>query len=269
MFEPAVDGEIALAAMGQAGIDAGRDGSRAPRRLTHDGRAAAHAGRACVSRHLHTDRDPRSQTRSVPRDPLVDRTRNVPRDELVDRLRRGDDGAIESLVARYGAWIHRVARRILRDPRDAEEVTQDVLWTALRKIDTFKGDAAFSSWLYRIAANAAYQRLRPRGPRAEVSLDSFLPVFDEAGRLPGPMVDWSARLEDPVVAAESRKAIDDAIAELPDAYRVVFVLRDVEGMSNDEVAHVLGLSIAGVKSRLHRARLALRHQLGELLAPAG
>jgi RNA polymerase sigma-70 factor, ECF subfamily len=190
-------------------------------------------------------------------------------DELVDRLRRGDDGAIESLVARYGTWIHRVARRILRDPRDAEEVTQDVLWTALRKIDTFKGDAAFSSWLYRIAANAAYQRLRPRGPRAEVSLDSFLPVFDEAGRLPGPMVDWSARLEDPVVAAESRKAIDDAIAELPDAYRVVFVLRDVEGMSNDEVAHVLGLSIAGVKSRLHRARLALRHQLGELLAPAG
>jgi RNA polymerase sigma-70 factor, ECF subfamily len=190
-------------------------------------------------------------------------------DELVDRLRRGDDGAIESLVARYGTWIHRVARRILRDPRDAEEVTQDVLWTALRKIDSFKGDAAFSSWLYRIAVNAAYQRLRRQGPRAEVSLEPFLPVFDEAGRLPGSTADWSMQLDDPAVAAEIRKALDAAIGQLPDAYRVVFVLRDVEGMSTAEVGQLLGLSVPGVKTRLHRARLALRHQLSDLLAPAG
>jgi RNA polymerase sigma-70 factor, ECF subfamily len=193
----------------------------------------------------------------------------VPRDELVDRLRCGDDGAIEALVARYGAWIHRVARRIVRDPRDAEEVTQDVLWTALRKIDTFRGDAAFSSWLYRIAANAAYLRLRSRGAHPEVSLEPFLPVFDEAGRLTGPTADWSAQLDDPAVASEARAAIAGAIARLPDAHRMVFVLRNVDGVPNEEVAQLLGLSIAVVKSRLHRARLALRRQLAETLAPAG
>jgi RNA polymerase sigma-70 factor, ECF subfamily len=230
---------------------------RSPMRLTRaapSGPAAAHQC-APAPRWIHKGCAPRPSTRIAASD------------ELADRLRRGDDGAIEALVARYGAWIHRVARRIVRDPRDAEEVTQDVLWTAVRKIDTFRGDAAFSSWLYRIAANAAYQRLRSRGPQPEVSLEPFLPVFDEAGRLTGPTADWSAQLDDPAVAAEVRAAIGDAIAQLPDAYRIVFVLRDVDGVPNHEVAEMLGLSIAAVKSRLHRARLALRHQLAEILAP--
>jgi RNA polymerase sigma-70 factor (ECF subfamily) len=132
----------------------------------------------------------------------------------------------------------------------------------------FNGEAAFSSWLYRIAVNAAYQRLRAQGARREVSLKPFLPVFDDEGRMKRPVADWSAQLEDPAVAAEVRKVIDGAIARLPGDYRIVFVLRDVEGISNEESAGLLGLSVPAVKSRLHRARLVLRHELAEIFVPA-
>ena len=152
-----------------------------------------------------------------------------------------------------------MARRLLDDPRDAGEVTQDVLLIVVRKIH--KGEAAFSSWLYRIAVNAAYQRLRSRRTRREVALEPFLLVFDEEGRLAEPVADWSAPLDDPAVAAEARTVIERAIAELPPDYRVAVVLRDVEGLSNEDVAEVLGLSVAAVKSRVHRARLALRGRL--------
>lgn len=186
---------------------------------------------------------------------------------LVDALRRGDERAIEQLVDRYGAWIHRLARRLLDDPRDADEVTQDVLLTVVRKIETFKGEAAFSSWLYRVAANAAYQRLRSRRARRETSLDPLLPVFDEEGRLAGPTADWSAQLEDPAVAAETRTALERAIARLPEEYRAVVLLHDVEELPNAEVAALLGLTVAATKSRLHRARLVLRQALAERFDP--
>ncbi len=208
---------------------------------------------------------PRKLTRRGPAE-LTEKTREDER--LVGMLQRGEDGAVEALVDRYGAWIHRVARRLLDDPRDAEEITQDVLLIVVRKIHTFKGEAAFSSWLYRIAVNAAYQRLRARGSRREVSLEPFLPVFDEGGRLVEPVGDWSPQLEDPAVAAEVRAAIERAIARLPEDHRLVIVLRDVEGLPNEEVAELLGLSVAAVKSRLHRARLVLRHELAGLWSPA-
>lgn len=187
---------------------------------------------------------------------------------LVEALRRGDAGAVEALVDRYGGWIHRVARRVLDDPRDAEEVTQDVLLTVVQKIQTFKGEAAFSSWLYRIAVNAAYGRLRTRRSRAEVSLEAFLPVFDDEGRHVGPVADWSGQLDDPAVAAEARAAIERGLRRLPEEYRIVILLHDVEGLPNDEVAATLGLTVAAVKSRVHRARLFLRHELARLFSPA-
>lgn len=187
--------------------------------------------------------------------------------KLVAALQRGEPGAAEALVDRYGGWIYRVARRLLDDPRDVEEVTQDVLLTAVRKVQTFKGEAAFSSWLYRIAANAAYQRLRARRTRAEVSLEPFLPVFDDEGRYVEPVRDWSSRLDDPAVAGELREAIARSVGQLPEEYRVVALLRDVEGLSNEEVAATLGLTVAAVKSRLHRARLFLRQELAHLLSP--
>lgn len=187
---------------------------------------------------------------------------------LVEALRRREPGAAEALVDRYGGWIYRVAARLLGDPRDAEEVTQDVLLIVLEKIGTFRGEAAFSSWLYRIAANAAYERLRSRRSREELSLDAVLPVFDSEGRHVQPVVDWSRDLDDPAVAREARAALERAIAGLPADYRAVLVLRDVEELTTEEVAGVLGLTVAAVKSRLHRARLVLRKQLAHLLAPA-
>ena len=168
---------------------------------------------------------------------------------------------------RYGGWIHRVARRLLNDPRDAEEVTQDVLLTVVRKIQTFKGEAAFSSWLYRIAANAAYQRLRAKRSRQEVSLEPFLPVFDDEGRYIEPVVDWSSKLNDPAVAGETRAAIERSLSRLPEEYRVVILLHDVEELPNEEVAATLGLTVAAVKSRVHRARLFLRQELAHLFSP--
>lgn len=187
--------------------------------------------------------------------------------KLVEALRRGDEGAVEELVDRYGGWIHRVARRLLGDPRDAEEVTQDVLLSVVQKIQTFKGEAAFSSWLYRIAVNAAYQRLRTKRSRAEVSLEPFLPVFDGEGRHAQPVADWSSQLDDPALAAEARAAIERGLSRLPEEYRIVILLHDVEGLPNDEVATALGLTVAAVKSRIHRARLFLRQELAHLYTP--
>ncbi len=187
-------------------------------------------------------------------------------EELVAGLLRGDPRAVEMLVDRYGAWIHRVASRLLADARDAEEVTQDVLMTVVQKIGTFKHEAKFSSWIYRIAANAAYERVRSRRSRLETSLEPLLPVFDDEGRHVARVQDWSKGLDDPAVAAEVRSALERGIGRLPEEYRTVLVLRDVEGLTNEDVAGALGLTLAAVKSRLHRARLALRQQLAPLLS---
>lgn len=186
---------------------------------------------------------------------------------LVDRLRRRETGAIEELVDRYGAWIHRVAGRLLDDRRDAEEVTPDVLLTVVQRIQQFKGEAAFSSWIYRIAVNAARGRLRSRRARPEVSLEPLLPVFDEEGRLAGPVTDGSGQRKDPALAAEARAATEQAVARLPEEYRAIVLLRDVEGLANKEVAQLLNLTVAAARSRLHRARLALRQALAHLLPP--
>jgi RNA polymerase sigma-70 factor (ECF subfamily) len=188
-------------------------------------------------------------------------------ERLVEALRRGEEGAVEALVDRYAGWIHAVTRRLLNDPRDAEEVTQDVLLTVVRKIQTFKGEAAFSSWLYRIAANAAYQRLKARRARQEVSLEPFFPVFDEEGRYAQPVVDWSHRLDDPALAGEVRAAIEGSLSRLPEEYRAVILLHDMEGLPNEEVAATLGLTVPAVKSRVHRARLFLRQELAHLFSP--
>ena len=188
--------------------------------------------------------------------------------DLVQGLLREEPGAADLLVDRHGARIYRVARRFLDDQRDAEEITQDIVVTIIRQIRTFKGEAAFSSWIYRIAANAAYCRLRSRRARPEVSLEPFLPVFDADGRHAQPVSDWSREPDDPAVAGELTSAIERSLGELPAEYRAVIVLHDVEGLPNEEVAGILGLTVAAVKSRVHRARLFLRTKLGPVFSPS-
>ena len=186
--------------------------------------------------------------------------------DLLVALRRREPLAAERLVSTYGERAYRLAARITGNGEDAQEVVQDAFWTIVRKIDMFRGDSAFGSWLYRIVANAAYQKLRGRQSRRhEISLDDVLPLFDECGRHTEPVADWSWAASDPAVQAELRTTLSAAIDELPAAYRAVLVLRDIEGRSNAEIAEALGLGIAVVKTRAHRARLFLRKRLDECM----
>lgn len=187
--------------------------------------------------------------------------------DLLEALRRREPTAAERLVTTFGDRAYRLAMSITGSGQDAEEVVQDAFWAVVRKIDTFRGESAFGSWLYRIVANAAYQKLRSRQSRSrDVSWEEVLPVFDEQSRHVMPMADWSARVHDPTVQTELRMALTGAINELPAAYRTVLVLRDVDGLSNPEIAELLGFSVPLVKTRVHRARLFLRKQLGDAMA---
>lgn len=188
---------------------------------------------------------------------------------LVEALRRGDPQAMEQLVETYADRVYRLTLRITSSKEDAEEATQDALWTAGRKINTFKGDSAFGSWLYRIAANTGYMKLRARKAKArEIALDDVLPALDDKGLHFEPMDDWSPRVDEQALNGELREVLDTAIAELPADYRTALVLHDVEGMPNPDVAEALGISLPAVKSRIHRSRLYLRKRLSDYMLTA-
>ena len=188
---------------------------------------------------------------------------------LVEALRRGEPQAMERLVERYADRVYRLTFRITSSREDAEEATQDALWTAGRKIDTFKGDSAFGSWLYRIAANAAYMKLRRRKAKSrEIAIEEVMPALDDGGLHFEPMDDWSPRVDEQALNGELRQVLDTAIAELPGDYRTALVLHDVEGLSNPDVAETLGISLPAVKSRVHRSRLYLRKRLSDYMQTA-
>ena len=185
---------------------------------------------------------------------------------LVEALGREDADAAQTLVDTYGERVYRLALRITGSNEDAEEAAQDALWTAARKIHTFKGESAFGSWLYRIAANAAYQKLRARkGKSHEVALDDVLPPLDHDGVHFEPVDDWSGRVDEQTLQKELRAVLERAIEELPHEYRTALVLHDVEGLSNPDIAETLGISLPAVKSRVHRSRLFLRKRLAEYM----
>ena len=188
---------------------------------------------------------------------------------LLEGLRRGDAAAPELLLDTYGDRVYRLAIRITGNEQDAEEVAQDALWTAARKIDTFKGESAFGSWVYRITANTAYQKLRGRrGRRNEVLWDDLQPAFDEHRQHAEPVADWSGKVEEPALQTELRTVLTTAINDLPADYRTSFLMHDVEGLSNPEIAETLHLSLPAVKSRVHRSRLFLRERLSRYMAAA-
>jgi RNA polymerase sigma-70 factor, ECF subfamily len=188
---------------------------------------------------------------------------------LLEALRRGEPQAMEQLVETYADRVYRLTFRITGSKEDAEEATQDALWTAGRKIGMFKGDSAFGSWLYRIAANAGYMKLRARKAKArEIAIGDVLPALDDGGVHFEPMDDWSPRVEEQALNGELREILDAAIAELPPEYRAALVLHDVEGMPNPDVAEALGISLPAVKSRIHRSRLYLRKRLSDYMQTA-
>jgi RNA polymerase sigma-70 factor (ECF subfamily) len=190
---------------------------------------------------------------------------------LIDRLRRGDATALEALMEQLAPRVYRLAYGITRHEADAEEVVQDAFLSLFRKIDAFEGRAALSTWLYRITVNAALLKRRPKRVGLEVLLEDHLPAFHEDGHREGDrawlLADWSDTPEQELLSRETRVAVRRMIEALPGPYRVVLLLRDMEGLSNEETAEVLDETVAAVKSRLHRARMALREQLTRSLVP--
>lgn len=182
--------------------------------------------------------------------------------ELLTRAQAGDMSAFESLVGKHEQKVYGLALRMTRSEADAAEITQDTFLSAYQHLSEFRGEAAFGSWVHRIAANNALMRLRRQKVVDIVSDELAGPEFTERGSLAdGPESDWSKRADDKILEDELGRAIQTATDSLPEGYREVFLLKDVEGLSYEEISEMVGISIPAVKSRLHRARLALREAI--------
>ncbi len=194
------------------------------------------------------------------------KTAAMPDEELIGLFNNtNDENAFEEIVNRYENKIYGLAFRITRDHHSAEEILQEVFLTLLKRVDTFRGESKFSSWLYRVTVNASYMYLRTdKKYESDMSLEDYTP-YDEKGSLASKIIsrDWTSRPDEALFNKEAMEKVEAAVYELSEPYRVVFHLRDIEGLSNEETAEVLGLSVPAVKSRLHRARLFLRDRLSD------
>ena len=188
-------------------------------------------------------------------------------EELAARAATGDAGAFEALVGRHEARVYRLAHRLTGSDADAQDVLQEAFLAAYRGLASFRGTARFSTWLYRIATNAALMHRRAWRRRPTESLEEFLPQFDETGQHVPEVAELQAAsradvvLDGKLLAAEARAALE----RLPDLYREAFVLRDLEEMDTSEVAGLLDIDAATVRQRVHRARLMLRGYLSHLV----
>src|SRR6266568_2076455 len=178
---------------------------------------------------------------------------------LVEAARGGDISAFESLVRRYDRNVFRIAQHITQNREDAEDVVQDAFLKAYQNLGQFQGQSKFYTWLVRIAVNEALMRLRRRRPERMVSIDEDVKTEDDS--IPREIADWSPNPEQLYNQGELKEILQKTIQGLPESFRTVFILRDVEGLSTEETADALGLSVPAVKSRLLRARLQLRERL--------
>jgi RNA polymerase sigma-70 factor, ECF subfamily len=184
--------------------------------------------------------------------------------QLIGRMQAGDSSAVAELASTYGPRIQQLAFRYVKNWEDAEEVTQDVLMKVYRKIDAFRGDAALSSWIYRITFNTAMSRLRSSRVSRQVEVQNAEPAYNEnlERSLPEP-ADWSALADDQVHRLQMRKRLIEALTHLPTVYRIPVILRDIQGLSTEEASAVLRVKPQTLKSRLHRGRLILREHLAD------
>ena len=182
---------------------------------------------------------------------------------LVAQLRAGDEKAFEQVVRSYGGRLLAVARRIVGTEEDARDVVQDAFMNAFRSLNRFEGNAKLSTWLHRIVVNAALMKLRTRKRKPEQSIETLLPGFQDDGHHEERFQSWEEPVDKLMERAENRELVRKNIDALPEGYRTVLVLRDIEGLDTEETANVLGLTVNATKIRLHRARQALR----TLLAP--
>lgn len=184
--------------------------------------------------------------------------------ELLTRAQAGDMSAFEALVEAHRDNVYGLALRMTRSEADAAEIVQDTFLSAYQHLAEFRGEAAFGSWVHRIAANNSLMRLRHRRVVEASSEPAAGPGFDEHGHIEDyPASDWSRRADEQVLDAELGHAIQQATDRLPEEYRQVFLLKDVDGLSYEQIAEITGDSVAAIKSRLHRARLSLRDAIDE------
>ena len=191
---------------------------------------------------------------------------NVKDAELVRRMRAGDESAVAELDATYRARIQLLAMRYVKTPEDAEEIAQDVLMKVYRRIDAFRGDAALSSWIYRITFNTAMSRLRSRRSASHFEVSEhylMADVEERGGHIRRETPDWSRMADEVLLRGQVRRQLARALPELPSIYRVPVILRDIQGLSTEEASARLGIKEQTLKSRLHRGRAFLRARLTE------
>ena len=184
---------------------------------------------------------------------------------LLARLQAGEESALRDLAEAYGSKIYQLAFRYLRNKEDAEEVMQDVLYKVYRKVGAFRGDAALSSWIYRITFNAAMSRLRTAKYQRTQNDELSMTVAEGDDSAPAryEVADWSDMADERVFRSQLRRKVFSAILALPAIYRAPVMLRDIQGMSTEEASAMLKVKDQTLKSRLHRGRLILRKQLAE------
>ena len=180
---------------------------------------------------------------------------------FVTRLRAGEPDAFEQLVRNYTPPLLRVARRLLGNDDEARDALQDAFISVFRSIRSFEAGSRLSTWLHRVVVNAALMKLRTRRRHPEEEIEKYLPLFQEDGHQIVPSVEWMESAETALQRKEMRQLVRTAIDRLPDTYRTVLLLRDIEEMNTEETAEILGISTTAAKLRLHRARQALRSQL--------
>ena len=189
---------------------------------------------------------------------MTSRYADLTDDALVRQAQGGDTRAFDELVVRYRDKVYRLSFKILRNEDDAAEALQDAFTSAFRGLKNFKSESTFSTWLYRVATNASLMKYRKRRDD-HLSLEQSQSTQRDAEPLAIP--DWSQQPLEELLDAETREVMEEGLKRLPEDLRTVFILRDEDGHSNAEVAEMLDLSVAAVKSRLHRARIALRDRL--------
>ncbi len=182
-------------------------------------------------------------------------------EQLVKDLQAGKTESFERLATLFQKKIYALSFNLTRNAMDSEDVTQEVLLTLFKKIHTFQGKSAFSSWVYRITLNATYMKLRSRKKDQSISIEELLPSFNGSGFQQEKIQDWSENTESLLFDNETRETIQKAVDLLPEKEKIVFLLRDVEGLPTEKVGEILELTVPAVKSRLHRARLFLRKKL--------
>ncbi|MCG8404341.1 MAG: sigma-70 family RNA polymerase sigma factor [Phycisphaerales bacterium] len=189
----------------------------------------------------------------------------VETDEVIKQLRRADRTQLGRFVRHHGVWMLAVSKRILQDEGHAEDAVQNAFASIFRNLETFEGGSSLKTWMHRIQINEALMLLRKRKRRKEESIDDLLPEFDAGDcRV---MDEWTSERspESLMQVTQFQEAVADLIDQLPDNYRVVLLLRDIEELSTAEVAQMLEMSEANVKVRLHRARAALKKLLEPLM----